>query len=147
MRMHKRFFSCGKSSPVRRSTSPSPAAHHPDVAGEPTNTRSEAPRWMGGIELTGEGATIYARTLPTRFVKGDAARVRKLGRDAFAEVAHTGRTDDHVAAPGKSLLRPADAPSRPAVPPPNTGKSRLVRHARPALPQRRNFRALTHGRR
>jgi hypothetical protein len=66
MRMHKRFFSCGKSSPVRRSTSPSPAAHHPDVAGEPTNTRSEAPRWMGGIELTGEdnngqmwGATIY----------------------------------------------------------------------------------------
>jgi hypothetical protein len=49
-------------------------------------------------------------------VKGDAARVRKLGRDAFAEVAHTGRTDDHVAAPGKSLLRPADAPSRPAVP-------------------------------
>jgi hypothetical protein len=63
---------------------------------------------MGRIELTGEdnngqmwAATIYGPNTADPVVKGDAARVRRLGRDAFAEVAHTGRTDDHVAALGE----------------------------------------------
>jgi hypothetical protein len=33
--------------------------------------------------------------------RSSKARYRRLGRDAFAEVAHTGRTDDHVAALGE----------------------------------------------
>jgi hypothetical protein len=63
----------------------SPAAHHPDVAGEPTNTRSEAPRWIGGIELTGEDKQANVGRDDLRPNTADT-RVRKLGRDAFAEV-------------------------------------------------------------
>jgi hypothetical protein len=55
------------------------------VDSEPTNTRSEAPRWIGGIELTGEDKQANVGRDDLRPNTADT-RVRKLGRDAFAEV-------------------------------------------------------------